>query len=178
VQGIVLMERDGGEEAPVSSMRSSDGGSVSSGIVRPVEAGPEVRALAIFIGNWINEGHTVVNGAPGPKILTSDVYEWVPGGFFVVHTAYGLLAGVDVGGIEILGYDDATGEFRSWFFDSQGNASSSPLLHTDDSWIWQRETTRATSVFTDGGRMQTTLHERLEDGAWIPSMEVVLTKVG
>ena len=139
--------------------------------------GPRSGKLAIFIGNWITEGHTVVNGVPGPKILASDVYEWVPGGFFVVHTAYGRLAGVDVGGVEILGYDGRNGEFRTWFFDSQGNAISSPLLHTEDSWIWQGETTRATSVFTDGGKTQTTRHERLEDGAWIPSMEVVLTRV-
>ena len=161
----------------MSTAKSSDGGSVASGIVRPVEAGPEVQELAIFIGNWITEGHTVVDGVPGPKIVASDVYEWVPGGFFVVHTAYGRLAGVDVGGVEILGYDGRNAEFRTWFFDSQGNAISSPLLHTKDSWIWQGETTRATSVFTDGGKTQTTLHERLEDGGWIRSMEVVLTRV-
>jgi hypothetical protein len=162
----------------VSNGKSSSGGSVSSGIVRPVEAGPEVQELAIFIGNWITEGHTVVDGAPGQQILASDVYEWVPGGFFVVHTAYGRLAGVDVGGVEILGYDEANGEFRTWFFDSQGNAMSSPLLHTEDSWIWAGETTRATSVFTDGGKTQTTLHERREGGTWVTSMEVVLTRVG
>jgi Protein of unknown function (DUF1579) len=145
--------------------------------VRPVEAGPEVQELAIFIGNWINEGYTVVDGALGPKILASDVYEWVPGGFFVVHTAYGRLAGVDVGGIEILGYDQVAGEYLTWFFDSQGNATIDLLLHLEDAWIWQKQTTRATSVFTNGGKTQTTLHERFEDGAWIPSMEVVLTRV-
>jgi hypothetical protein len=154
-----------------------DAGSVASGIVRPVEAGPEINQLEIFIGNWINEGYLVEDGKPGGKILTSDVYEWAPGGFFVLHSAYGRLAGADVGGIEIMGYDQRSDEYRSWFFDSQGNATSSSLLHTNDSWIWQRETTRATSVFSDGGKTQTTLHERLENGTWVPSMEVVLTRV-
>jgi Protein of unknown function (DUF1579) len=50
--------------------------------------------------------------------VTSDVYEWAPGGFFVLHSAYGQLAGADVGGIEIMGYDQASNEYRSWFFDS------------------------------------------------------------
>jgi hypothetical protein len=45
-------------------------------------------ALAVLIGSWINEGHTIgtaeISSVP---ILTSDVYEWAPGGFFVVHSA-------------------------------------------------------------------------------------------
>jgi hypothetical protein len=36
--------------------------------------------------NWINEGHTIETAdIPSIPILTSDVYEWAPGGFFVVH---------------------------------------------------------------------------------------------
>ena len=54
------------------------------------EPGAEHRELAIIIGKWINEGHTVTaEGAPSARILTSDVYEWSTGGFFVLHTAYG-----------------------------------------------------------------------------------------
>jgi hypothetical protein len=29
--------------------------------------------------------------SPSVKILTSDVYEWMPGGFFVLHTCAGYL---------------------------------------------------------------------------------------
>jgi len=47
-------------------------------------------ALDVLIGKWINEGHTVASAQlPSLPILTSDVYEWAPGGFFVVHSAYG-----------------------------------------------------------------------------------------
>jgi hypothetical protein len=68
--------------------------------------GPEHRRLEVFIGKWINEGETVATPhAPAAKILTSDVYEWIPGRFAVLHTAYGPLADLDVGGVEILGYD-------------------------------------------------------------------------
>ena len=55
------------------------------------------------------------------------VYEWVAGGFFVVHTAYGCIGDSCVGGIEMIGYDPETGRFRTHFFDSRGNISSEDL---------------------------------------------------
>jgi hypothetical protein len=55
------------------------------------------------------------------------VYEWVAGGFFVVHTAYGCIGDSCVGGIEMIGYNPETGRFRTHFFDSRGNISSEDL---------------------------------------------------
>jgi hypothetical protein len=64
------------------------------------EPGPEYARLEVFIGKWINEGETVAKpDAPGSKIVTSDVYEWIPGRFAVLHTAYGRLGDLDVGGV-------------------------------------------------------------------------------
>jgi hypothetical protein len=52
------------------------------------------------------------------------------------------------------------------------------LSFSDDRWLWQGENTRSTSVFTDEGKTQTTLHERRDEGGnWVPSMDVVLTEV-
>ena len=45
-------------------------------------------------------------------------------------------------------------------------------------WIWERDDTRCTATFSADGTTQTAHHERLtDDGRWVPSMEVVLTKV-
>ena len=53
---------------------------------RPPKPGPEHKLLEIFIGKWMNEGATVAApGEPPVRITTSDVYEWMPGGFFVLH---------------------------------------------------------------------------------------------
>jgi hypothetical protein len=162
----------------MSTFEVSDRGSVASGIVNSVTPGDETRALQVFIGNWINEGYLVEDGRPGGRIVTSDVYEWAPGGFFVVHGAYGQLAGADVGGIEIMGFDPEGKKYRSWFFDSEGNVLADELLHPEpDIWIWHGQATRSTSIFSEGGKVQTTHHERLDGDSWIPSMEVVLTKV-
>ncbi len=68
-------------------------------------------ALAVLIGNWINEGHTIGTGDfPSVAILASDVYEWAPGGFFVVHSAFGKIGETSVGGIEMIGGGAGTGD--------------------------------------------------------------------
>ena len=64
------------------------------------QPGPEHKRLDVFIGKWINEGYTVeAPGSPSVKIITSDVYGWMPGGFFVLHTAYGRIGNMNVGEI-------------------------------------------------------------------------------
>jgi hypothetical protein len=64
---------------------------VQSGLIEHlIQPGPEHKRLDVFIGKWMNEGQTIAGAsAPAVKILTSDVYEWMPGGFFVLHTCAG-----------------------------------------------------------------------------------------
>ncbi len=139
----------------------------------------ELRKLDIFIGKWINQGYTVESpSAPSLEILTSDVYEWMPGGFFVLHTAYGRIGGMDVGGTEILGYDAQRGVHFSRFYDSRGGIHEADLAVDGDAWTWRGQGTGCTAVFTDAGKVQTAHHVmQTDDGQWVPSMEVVLTKV-
>jgi hypothetical protein len=133
----------------------------------------------VFIGRWITEGETVGGPEAAPtQILASDVYQWVPGGRFVMHPAYGRIGPVGVGGLEVIGHDPATGQYSTYFFDSQGNTSTQTLSWHDGSWIWQGEHARCTGVFTDGGKLLSARHERSDDGIhWEPSMTVTLRKV-
>jgi hypothetical protein len=78
--------------------------SVAAGLQKTDRAAPvrdgRHQALAVLIGNWINEGATIAaDGIESAAIRTSDVYEWVPGGFFVVHTAFGKIGETSVGGV-------------------------------------------------------------------------------
>jgi hypothetical protein len=141
--------------------------------------GPQERNLDVFIGKWINAGHTVSRpGVPAAQILTSDIYDWAPGGFFVIHSAYGLIGDITVGAVEIIGYDPGAGCYRSQLFDSQGNASVSQLRLADGAWTWTGERTRCTATFSDDGSVQTAHHELSEDGrTWQPSMNVTLRKI-
>src|SRR5262245_59374581 len=44
---------------------------------------PEIQRLGVLVGRWRSEGH-VVGEVPVP-ITGTDIYEWLPGGFFLVH---------------------------------------------------------------------------------------------
>ena len=137
-------------------------------------------ALAVLIGNWINEGATVATAdTPSVPILTSDVYEWVPGGFFVVHTAFGKIGDTSVGGVSIIGVDGDA--YDDTFYDSFGNVHRSRLEIDGDvhRWLGVDGRTRCTVTMTDGGTTQVAHHESSVDGAtWTASMNVVLRKCG
>ncbi len=152
---------------------------VPTALVAHRDRGRAERALEILIGRWINVGETTARPGLSPEqIVTSDVYEWAPGGFFVIHSAFGQIGDASVGGVEIIGYDVDEGAYRSRFFDSFGNESLSRLTVTDDLWLWQGERTRCRATFHEGGLMQHALHERSDDGeTWEPSMDVTLRKV-
>jgi hypothetical protein len=156
----------------------ANNGNVIQSQQQPPKPGAEHKHLDVFIGKWINEGYTVeAPGSPSVKITTSDVYEWMPGGFFVHHTAYGRIGNMDVGGTEILGYDQVTKKYFSRFYDSRGNIQEAELTLDGDTWTWKGEATCCTALFTENGKIQTAHHVRLDENRkWVPAMEVVLTK--
>jgi hypothetical protein len=54
--------------------------------------GPEYRPLDALIRRWMTMGHTFgPDGARAAPIAASDIYEWAPGGFFILHIAYGTI---------------------------------------------------------------------------------------
>ncbi len=148
----------------------------NTGRTAPVRDGRH-RALAVLIGKWINEGHTIETaGTPSVPILTSDVYEWAPGGFFVVHSAFGKIGETAVGGVEIIGVDGEA--YRSTFYDSFGNVHRSRLEIEGDVIRWTGDRTRCTVTVTGDGMTQVARHEASADGVnWTASMDVTLRKV-
>ena len=135
------------------------------------------QALAVLIGKWINEGRTAGTGEISPvPILTSDVYEWAPGGFFVVHSAFGKIGDTAVGGVEIIGVDGEA--YLSTFYDSFGNVHRSRLEIEGNVLRWTGDRTRCTATITGDGMTQVAHHESSADGmSWTASMDVTLRKV-
>jgi hypothetical protein len=154
---------------------------VAAGVESTDQAAPvrdaRHEALKILIGKWINTGQTITTGEiPSVPILTSDTYEWVPGGFFVVHSAFGTIGDTAVGGVEILGVDGDA--YSSTFYDSFGNVHVSRLEIDGDVLRWFGDGTRSTVTLTDNGRTQVVRHESSTDGVdWSGSMDVTLRKV-
>jgi hypothetical protein len=117
--------------------------SVSSDTGHPNSApspGPATRRLGVLVGRWRSEGH-IVGDAPIP-IIGTDIYEWLPGGFFLVHHVDVVIGDQRVQAIEILGeYDPATDSFLGRAYDNLGNVTSM-RARVDDHGVW---------TFTGGG---------------------------
>jgi len=148
----------------------------NTGLAAPVRDARH-EALAILIGKWINEGQaTGTAEIPSVPILTNDVYEWAPGGFFVVHAAFGKIGETSVGGVEIIGVDGEA--YCSTFYDSFGNVQRSRLEIEDAVIRWTGDRARCTVTMTGDGMTQVACHENSADGVkWTASMNVTLRKV-
>lgn len=140
---------------------------------------PELAFLHVFIGRWLTEGATEASAeGPPAAIVSSDVYEWAPGARFVMHLSYGRIGPTGVGGLEVIGYDCASRQYRTLFFDSQGNSISETLSHRDGIWTWHGMHARCAGFFSDGGKTLTARHERSDDGVhWVRSMTVTLRRI-
>jgi len=140
---------------------------------------PELERLNVFIGRWLTEGETVAeDSAPAAPIIASDVYEWAPGGHFVMHPTYGRIGSMAVGGLEVIGFDASTGQFQTYFFDSEGNTVRRTLSNRDGVWTSQRPHVRCRAEFSGDGRTLTAHHERSDDGEhWKSSITVTLRKM-
>jgi hypothetical protein len=102
--------------------------------------GPELQRLDALVGRWRSEGH-IVGDVPIP-IAGSDIYEWLPGGFFLVHYVDVTIGKQPVKAIELIGeYDPTTDSFTGRAYDNQGNIT---IMHAkvDEHGVW---------TFTGGG---------------------------
>ena len=82
-----------------------------------------VQRLEALVGRWRTEGHIV--GEPPIPVRGTDIYEWLPGGFFLVHHVDVLIQDQPVQAIEIIGeLDQATGSIIGRAYDNRGEIRS------------------------------------------------------
>ena len=155
-----------------------------SGFMAENKPGPQHQQLSVFVGKWRTEGQTIASaGGPSVAIQSSDVYTWLRGGFFVEHRWEGRVGDDEVAGLEVIGYDEKGGAYRTHFFDNTGTAGSEALALRDRTWTWLgrqvmgSEWHRCKSVVSDDGNTMTARHERSADGTtWTPWMDVTLRR--
>jgi Protein of unknown function (DUF1579) len=155
--------------------------------------GPEIRRLGALVGRWRSEGH-IVGEVPIP-ITGTDIYEWLPGGFFLVHHVDVMIGDQRVQAIELIEYDPTTDTFTGRAYDNQGDIT---ILHArvDEHGVWTftgggdvaavaRPSTAAAggavrstlTVSPDRGSM-TAKWERSDDGAtWQDWMDMTFTRM-
>lgn len=140
----------------------------------------EMSHLDALVGKWNTEWWAKENPADPPvKTTGTDTYEWLPGGFFLIHKVearmdYGIYNVLEIIG----GYDPDTQTYPMRSFDSQGNAQTM-TARVDDKGVWTFFDTkmRATLNVGSDGRTMTAKWERTTDGTtWTHWMDMKFTK--
>ena len=97
--------------------------------------------LGALVGRWRSEGYVV--GDPPVPITGTDTYEWLAGGFFLVHHVDVMVGDQPVQAIEIIGeHDSGTDSFTARAFDNEGRVTVM-RASVDEDGVWR---------FSGGGR--------------------------
>jgi hypothetical protein len=143
------------------------------------------RRLDVFVGKWRHNGASYADGQRSDDPLASAVpwtgdesYEWLPGGFFLLHRWDAILGTREFKGTEILGYDEAEGVYFTRMFDNAGNHPDYRASVDGDVWTFSESATRATVTVTDRGNgMNVAWQWRKERSDWLPLCDRVATRV-
>jgi Protein of unknown function (DUF1579) len=141
----------------------------------------EHERLEVLIGIWKTEGST--REAPGiapTTIKAVDTYEWLPGGFGLLHSVDARVGDEKVEGAEIIGYDPDRQCYVTQYFGSDGPGAYEASLSDESGavvWRMRSKTERFSGTFSDD-RSTITGHWELldEDSNWRPWMDITLTR--
>jgi Protein of unknown function (DUF1579) len=142
------------------------------------EIGEAHRRLEVFVGKWHTEGTSFAEGqtpddprSSGVQWTSDEHYDWLPGGFFLLHQ-WDALAGARVfKGTEIIGFDEANGGYFSRFFDNAGFHPEYTATVDGDVWKFTEPSTRATLTVSEDQQHIEHVWEWRQGGAWLPLCE-------
>jgi hypothetical protein len=144
----------------------------------------ESERLNVFVGTWHTQGKVAESPyGPAATIDGTDSYEWLRGGFSLLHYTDSQIGDTLFRGIEVITYDTSRKAYFAAFSDDQGGAGSEEIRADGNTWRWHGKNVmgvkfhRCTVVFDDDGMTAHTLHEQSEDDEnWKTWIEVTQTK--
>lgn len=131
-----------------------------------------LQKLQVFVGTWHTSGRTV----EGKILEATDTYEWLTGGYFLIHKWNACLEKDRVEGIEIIGYEPESGKYSTRSFDSLGNSGRYTAELNGTIWQINGETEQFTGEFNPEKNCLTGRWEVYNGLEWKPWMEITLTK--
>jgi hypothetical protein len=149
---------------------------MEDGAAHAAGPGTEHRMLDPFVGRWRTRGQVRATAdAPAVEIEGTDSYEWLPGGWFLLHRVDVRIGGAPARGLEVIGWDAAAGSYFMHSYDDHGNTGTMRMSVADGVWRFVGDAERFTGGFTDRDTLSG--HWERRDGAeWIPWMDIHLTK--
>ncbi|AKB77421.1 lipolytic enzyme [Methanosarcina horonobensis HB-1 = JCM 15518] len=112
------------------------------------------------------------------RICGTDIYEWLPGGFFLIHRVDVRMGDEEVKSVEVISYDHSSQTYPMHSFDNKGNYDLLQGSVHDNTLIITGKSIRFTGVFSDKGDTITGIWEMLTaSSSWLPWMDLKLTRV-
>ena len=133
-------------------------------------------ALAPFIGTWQTTGATRASaGESSHRIEAVDTYEWMEGGYFILHRIESKKPTAFTG-LEVIGADAGGGYFLH-HYDSNGARIVSKGEIAGREWRVVAKTERFTGTISEDGQTISGSWDRSTDGkSWEPWMDITLRK--
>jgi hypothetical protein len=104
------------------------------------KSNPALKALEVMVGVWDLKGRDFTTNE---EVRGQSTFEWLDGGFFLVHRFNFDYAGRPFTGVEYIGYDEKSGHLRTHVF---GNQNAEPLEYT-----WEVDEHSFTNWFGNAG---------------------------
>jgi hypothetical protein len=156
----------------------------SASIAKP---GPEHKRLDAFAGTWRMRGRAYDSPfGKAADVSAVQMYEWLPGGMFLIHRLEGRLGDAPMACIEIIGVESGSGRYFAHTFYNDGNANLWRVREQDGGWEfsgeWKIESdtyrARCRITFDDGGDRRTAKWEYSRDGSsWKPFWDTEHTRI-
>ncbi|MES2612398.1 MAG: hypothetical protein V4679_19250 [Pseudomonadota bacterium] len=146
-----------------------------------VDIAAALQNLTPFVGTWQTKGMVVATSA---AFTATDIYEWLPGGHFLVHRWDAAMPDGRSQGIEIIGPDapdgiDGAGDhYTMHSFDSTGKAETMRAVVNGKNVAYDGDGVRFRGAFNgDGSEMSGTWSLQAEGSPdWEPWMSVTLKR--
>lgn len=143
----------------------------------PAAGAPEaVRRLDALVGRWASSGE-MVDPETGARtsVAGTDEYEWLAGGWFLLHRVDVTIGGEPVRVLEVIGERDGEGDalLCRAYDDAGGAGLMRAIAAPDGTWRFVGDEMRATLTFAAGGEAMSAAWERLVAGrGWVDWMEM------
>ena len=137
------------------------------------------RALSVLAGKWITQGTIrATEYAVSSEMRAIDRYEWLPGGFFMLHKVDALIGGTVSQSIEVIGYDAKQACYVTRSYDDHGTSDGFTARLKGRAWSIDGENVCFKGAFDARGLVLAgTWEQRSGKGRWSPWMNIELRKV-
>lgn len=109
-----------------------------------------IKLLEPFIGVWNTTGILEAGlGNADIEVKGTDSYEWMPGGFFMLHKVDVMMGEERNESLEIIGYDEDRQTFTMHAFDNKGVETTMSAEYKNGLWLFYNAQLRFEGGFND-----------------------------